>query len=250
MELRKVEQELDKLSFEWKALRRKRPRFDGADAHDVSSDEGEALSTRMPSWKELKSNVNDDEIFPPEEEENDVQMEDKGADAIKNEIGTETDATNKTDTGDGDTAAAGYSEFGMCLAPSAIDEKTAESAEGNGASKKNGGSVFERYAAKSKVTKPEKKAVSQEQTKDGNESEDDEQMMIVEEASFKDALSRLESLHERFKSLGPKIDKFMTKLKDVSSESSSMQLLCSALPFLLCYSVCFISDCYLFLQTI
>eukprot|EP00571_Detonula_confervacea_P009504 CAMPEP_0172314192 /NCGR_PEP_ID=MMETSP1058-20130122/21908_1 /TAXON_ID=83371 /ORGANISM="Detonula confervacea, Strain CCMP 353" /LENGTH=480 /DNA_ID=CAMNT_0013027995 /DNA_START=84 /DNA_END=1526 /DNA_ORIENTATION=+ len=217
MELRKVEQELENLSSEWKALRRKRPRFND-DAGPAIGGPDEALSTQMPSWKELKSTVNDDELFPPEEveeEEEDINMENGSTDANNDKSGT--DATNNTDSKDADNTA-GYSDFGMCLAPSANGaEKGAEST-----TKSDGGtSVWERYAAKntvaaakSQVAVPEV-ATSQKQTMDDNaDDSEEEEEVSVEDASPKDIIAGLESLHERFVALGPKIDKFNIKLKE------------------------------------
>ncbi len=80
---RKVERELEDLSSEWKALRRKRPRFDDvvranecgttSAGDDVGTSgvgvEASPLSVWMLSWRELESRVKDEEIFPPEEED-------------------------------------------------------------------------------------------------------------------------------------------------------------------------------------
>jgi len=82
MEIHKVEQELEMLSLEWKALCQKRPQFNDEAAVDSLSGGREALSTRIPSWKALGSKVKDDETFPLEEEEVEEDMDVKadGAD--------------------------------------------------------------------------------------------------------------------------------------------------------------------------
>ena len=213
MELRKVEQELEKLSSEWKALRRKRPQFND-EANDAGTTTGEALSlsARMPSWNELKSKVKDEEIFPPEEEDDDgdINMVDESADAKNNESSADA-ITNNNKTSDADTE--GYSEFGMCLAPT---EEVTENAKTD---VKNGASVWERYAAKNtaaekpKITEPvkeQKEIISQPTV------EDEEEGMTLEGASAKDVLAGLDSLNDRFVALGPKMDKFSMKLNDVS----------------------------------
>ncbi|KAL7526913.1 hypothetical protein ACHAXR_004129 [Thalassiosira sp. AJA248-18] len=239
MELRKVEQELEKLSSEWKALRRKRPRFKGdagpattAVAHDMvggGSSDGlvvEALSTQMPSWKELTSKVKDDEIFPPEEEEEEdsIIMENDGANANNSKSGTNT-STNNNESNNGADNTVGYSEFGMCLAPSDNAGEGSESNKKNeGAtttSAGNGGSsVWERYAAKSSTIAPKSKNTQPEKVKKEASlqstvvDEDEEEQIKVEDVSAKDILAGLKSLHERFIALDPKIEKFLMKLND------------------------------------
>lgn len=216
MELRKVEQELDHLAAEWKALRRKRPRF----ADGVPDESGVALSSRMPSWTELRSRVKDEDIFPPEEEVDEMEGDiaiDTGDDAVNEKGESGTDATNGGEAGDADETA-GYSEFGMCLASGG---NAGERAEGTGdaAATGSGGSIFERYAAKSAtVTKPKAvvKQVKVEKEAPPPTVVDEEVEMTVEDASPADVLAALESLKERFAALRPKVDKFVKKLNDVS----------------------------------
>ena len=235
MELRKVEQELENLSSVWKSLRRKRPRFKDDDdaglllpstvaARGGTSSGDESLSAQMPSWKELQSKVKDDELFPADEEE---EIENDGtvtADSpVINNNDSGTDATNDNDGNkvDADTAAAGYSEFGMCLAPSGNAEESSEGAKDTTASASDGGgSIFARYAAKNTVAakskvKEEKKTEHPKQAMGDVDLEEDEPLSI-EDATFKSVIADLESLQERLVTIGPKIEKFLTKLKEVS----------------------------------
>jgi len=214
MELRKVEQELDALSSEWKELRRKRPQFNDKNNNDCSII-NVVLSNIMPTWKELKSRVKDEEIFPPEdvdvkEEEdimNDIDMKDDDEDTNNNT----TDAPNNKEE------ETGYSEFGMCLA--STDNGEEDKAEEK--KKDTKPNMFERYAAKTTKTiakdSTEKKVLPQQQTTTKDEEEEEEQIVTQEEASPpQDVLAKFESLNARFTALKPKIDKFMAKLKDVS----------------------------------
>ena len=201
MELRKVEQELDALTSEWKAIRRKRPQFNS-----------EEELAEMPSWSELKSAVKDDEIFPPEEQE-DISMKDDGDVVIINNDSGTANNNNNNET-DADAADVGYSDFGMCLAPSVNDTETAKDAtEENNT---GGSSVWERYAAKSTISsaKPQPAKVEEETTK--SIVEDKEEEMKEEDASPNDVLAGLESLQKRLVTLEPKIDKFLSKLNGVS----------------------------------
>ena len=179
MELRKVEQELDALTSEWKAIRRKRPQFNS-----------EEELAEMPSWSELKSAVKDDEIFPPEEQE-DISMKDDGdVVIINNDSGT---ANNNNETG-ADAADVGYSDFGMCLAPSVNDTETAKDATEE--SNTGGSSVWERYAAKNTIssTKPAEHVKVEEETTKSTVDDAEEEEMKVEDASPNDVLAGLESL--------------------------------------------------------
>ena len=224
MELRKVEQELEVLSSEWKTLRRKQPKFDDDTSRDCSN---EVLYKIMPSWKDLKAKVNDDELFPQydedeDNEEEDDMVEDGVVDGV-NQDESGKDTNNNTE--DAPTVHAedtgGYSEFGMCIvAPSNGNEEESKNKDNTESSTTNGGiSVFERYAAKNTVAAKSKVNVPQEQitsTSTEDESSDEEDEM-VEDASPKDVLARLESLQGRFNALEPKIDKFKAKLRDVST---------------------------------
>jgi len=211
MELRKVEQELDALSSEWKNLRRKRPQFNDKNNNDCSINV--VLSSIMPTWKELKSRVKDDEIFPPEDVDvkeedimNDTDMKDDNEDTINNT----TDAPNNKN----EEENIGYSEFGMCLA--STDNGEVDKAEEK--KKDTKPNMFERYAAKTVAKESnEKKSVPQQQPTTKDEEEEEEQIVTQEEASPpQDVLAAFESLNSRFTALKPKIDKFMAKLKDVS----------------------------------
>lgn len=227
MDLRKVEQDLEKISSDWKSLRRQRPRFDGStaappDATSCIINEQElSLSWVMPSWRELMSKVNDDEIFPPEED--DILSQEDG----ELEPGGDRACTIANDehgkTGD-EPPNFVDSEFGMCLGSITKDAEV-DAANGNvpnvaGGSNSNR-SIWDKYAAKntvaekSKVTQPVVKNMS-ENNANVSDSEEEEPMHVAD-ASPETILAGLESLHERFDALGPKIDKFNTKLKEVSS---------------------------------
>lgn len=226
MELRKVEQELEVLSSEWKAVRRKQPKFDDDTSSDCSN---EALYKIMPSWKDLKAKVNDDELFPQYDEDEDNEEE---VNMIENVV---VDGANQDESGKGtnnmsntedaptvhaeDTGA--YSEFGMCIvAPSNGNEEESKNKDNTESSTTNGGSsIFERYAAKNTVTAKSKVNVPQKQTTSTSTEDEssDEEDEMVEDASPMDVLARLESLQGRFNDLEPKIDKFKAKLRDVST---------------------------------
>lgn len=203
MELRKVEQELDALTSEWKAIRRKRPQFNS-----------EEEPAEMPSWSELKSAVKDDEIFPPEEQEDISMKDDCDVVIINDDSGT---ANNNNETGADAADNVGYSDFGMCLAPSVNDAETAKDAtEENNT---GGSSVWERYAAKNTIssTKPNAEHVKvEEETTKSTVDDAEEEEMKVEDASPNDILAGLESLQKRLVTLEPKIDKFLSKLNGVS----------------------------------
>ena len=226
MELRKVEQELELLSSEWKAVRRKQPKFDDDTSSDCSN---EALYKIMPSWKDLKAKVNDDELFPQYDEDEDNEEE---VNMIENVV---VDGANQDESGKGtnnmsntedaptvhaeDTGA--YSEFGMCIvAPSNGNEEESKNKDNTESSTTNGGSsIFERYAAKNTVTAKSKVNVPQKQTTSTSTEDEssDEEDEMVEDAYPMDVLARLESLQGRFNDLEPKIDKFKAKLRDVST---------------------------------
>ena len=165
----------------------------------------------MPTWKELKNRVKDEEIFPPEDvnvkgEEvlNDIDMKDNNEDTNNNT----TDAPNNKKEED-----TGYSEFGMCLASTADNGEEENAEEKRKDAKPN---MFERYAAKNIAKEGSDKKVPLQQTTT-NDEEEEEQTVTQEEASPpQDVLSMFESLNARFTALKPKIDKFMAKLKDVS----------------------------------
>ena len=218
-ELRKVEQELSLLSSEWGGLRKKTPKFDDND--DTStSDDINSLAKIMPSWKELLGMVNDAEIFPPHYEEEideetaeleDMKMKDKSAadDALNCNNNTNANANANANEG-------GYSDFGMCLG--AAEDDTEKDKNDTKTAATNGASIFERYAAKESTKPKDKKEV--EKTRPPvhttpDQSEDDDEM-LVENASPNDVLAGFESLQERYVALKPKIEKMKTKLKDVS----------------------------------
>ena len=207
MELRMVEQELNGLSLEWQAARRK---------HAVDRDSGESLPVLMPPWSELKSKAEDDEAFLPEVEGGAIDTT-PATIANKNE-----DADGVGGAGDGLDArpedAAGPSEYGMCLAPKPNAEAVSD--ESATAATENGASVWERYAAKSrpkpKMSEPDEaeKSVSRAAVDDGESAPGE---MAMEGASAEEILQTLEALQERVLALQPKVDKFLAKMNDVSS---------------------------------
>ena len=210
MELRRVEQELDALSSEWKELRRKRPQFIDKVDNNNELCINVVLSNVMPTWKELKNRIKDEEIFPPEdidvkEEEdviNDIDMKDVNEDTNNNT----TDAPNNKEVED-----TGYSEFGMCLA--STDNGEEDKSEKKKDTKPN---MFERYAAKTIAKESTEKKVPKQQPTTNDNEEDEEQIVTQEESSLpQDILAAFESLNARFVALKPKIDKFIAKLNDV-----------------------------------
>ena len=218
-ELRKVEQELSLLSSEWSGLRKKTPKFnDNDDASTRSgSDDINSLAKIMPSWKELLGMVNDAEIFPPHYEEEideetaeveDMKMKDKSAadDALN--------CNNNDANANANANEGGYSEFGMCLG--AAEDDTEKDKNDTKTAATNGASIFDRYAAKESTKSKDKKEVERppEHTTPLQSEDDDE--MLVENASPNDVLAGFESLEERYVALKPKIEKMKTKLKDVS----------------------------------
>ena len=208
MELRRVEQELDALSSEWKELRRKRPQFnDKVDNKNESSSINVVLSNIMPTWKELKNRVKDEEIFPPEDV--DVKEEEDAINDIDMKDDNEDTNNDTTDAPNNKEEDIGYSEFGMCLASTDNGEEEKK--------KDTKTNMFERYAAKSIAKSTEKKVLPKQQQTTRNDDEEEEEIVTQEEASSpQDVLAAFESLNERFTALKPKIDKFMAKLKDVS----------------------------------
>ena len=227
MDLLKVEQDLEKISLDWKSLRRQRPRFDGSVAGPSTAaspdatciiNEQELFSWMMPSWRELMSKVNDDEIFPSEDDkcQEDGEQEPGGDRACT----IATDENGKTD----EPPNFVDSEFGMCLG-SSMKNAEVDAADGNlpyvtGGSNSNQ-SIWDKYAAKNTVAEKSKvihSVVKNVSENNANVSDsDEEEPMHVVDASPETILAGLESLHERFDALGPKIDKFNTKLKEVSS---------------------------------
>ena len=112
MELRKVQQELETLSSEWKSLRQKRPVFNdynvsasGTSSGGTAGDENispEAvahgssslvpLALQLPSLKDLLLQFNDEDIFPPEQN----QDEDENNETMAGLEGGESTSDNGT----------------------------------------------------------------------------------------------------------------------------------------------------------
>ena len=213
-ELRKVEQELSLLLSEWGGLRKKTPKFDDND--DTSkSDEIDSMAKIMPSWQELLGMVNDAEIFPPHYEE-EIDEETAEVEDMKMKDKSDADDALNCNNTNANADEGGYSEFGMCLG--AAEDDTEKDKNDTKTAATNGASIFERYAAKESTKSKDKKEVEKTSppvhaTPDQSE-EDDE--MLVENASPNDVLAGFESLQERYVALEPKIEKMKTKLKDVS----------------------------------
>jgi hypothetical protein len=228
MDLRKVEQELERISSDWTTLRTQRPRFDDGVVPDscIVRD----ISSRMPSWVELSSGVDDDALFPPEEEEEGGGEGCRGDDG---DVGpTVVNPTHPVVNYDNDTTAADDdgptttivdTEFGMCLVGTSGKKNTgASDASDNSNDPKDRNSIWEKYAAKNARSKDNEppivvvKAPFRSED-DANISDSDENEPIhVVDVSPKTLLAGLESLHERFVALRPRIDKLNAKLREVS----------------------------------
>lgn len=201
MELRKAEQELDKLCCEWKAVRRKRPCYEEETAVDDNAMENSKItcdSEILPSWKDLISRIVDDEIFPRVEE----------ADEEEVIVETETEPVDKLvlDAGQTNTMEAedepGYSEWGMLIAGSTAAENNAK------------GNAEVQPIMKIPSESNEKSLSSHGEADDS--FDDEENSVTVENAPPPEILSRLESLRQNLQLLRPKIDKFIARLKEVS----------------------------------
>jgi hypothetical protein len=107
------------------------------------------------------------------------------------------------------------SDFGMCLSSGKNIETYTTNVDDAANSKPN---IWDKYAAK--VTSSVKSKVATETVFNteslGGDPEEEEQMH-VEDASPETILAGFDSLHALFTAIGPKIDKFHTKLKEVSS---------------------------------
>ncbi|KAL7517896.1 hypothetical protein ACHAWX_002771 [Stephanocyclus meneghinianus] len=200
MELRKAEQELDKLCCEWKAVRRKRPCYEEETSVDDNAMENSKImcdSEILPSWKDLISRIVDDDIFPRVEE----------ADEEEVIVEAETDPVDKSmpdDAGQTSTMEAedepGYSEWGMLIAGSTAAENNAkENAE---------------VPPIMKIpSKSNEKSLSSHGEADDS-FDDEENSVTVENAPPPEILSQLESLRHNLERLRPKIDKFIARLTE------------------------------------
>ncbi|KAL3792682.1 hypothetical protein HJC23_009410 [Cyclotella cryptica] len=199
MELRKAEQDLDKLCSEWNAIRRKRPCYEDdvtVDGNAVEQSESMCNSEVLPSWKDLMCRIVDDDIFPSVEQVVEEERED--------ETKTETAATSAmVESEPTNTIQAveepGYSEWGMLITGSAAAEKSA---------KEN--TVVQ--PIQQIPTKNNEKSVFR--NVDADQAIDDEEGAPVENAPPPEILSQLESLRHNLELLRPKIDKFMTRLTE------------------------------------
>ncbi len=208
MDLRKAVQDLETISIEWKALRRKRPRWS-----DGGGDVGEVVELSMPSWHHLMSTVNDEELFQSEEDNSNNDDDDDGGGGCKDEGEMESTITRD----DNVITTMMDADFGMCLSSSGKNNIGTDTTNVDDAANRKP-NIWDKYAAK--VSSSVKSKVATEPVSNteslGGDSEEEEQMH-VEDASPETILARLDSLHARFTAIGPKIDKFHTKLAEVSS---------------------------------
>jgi hypothetical protein len=181
-ELRRAEQELERLKSEWKALRRKRACYESIEvAVDLSA---------LPAWKDLMSKIVDEDIFPPLHTEGpveDLSLPDHPTSTVIND----EDPTKTPEE------EAGYSEWGMLVTGGAtvaqdLEVKTAD------------------QPAEASLTKVEESIAD-----DKEESVEDD--VSVVNSSPPEVLSQLRSMNESVEILRPKIDKFIARLTEVRS---------------------------------
>ena len=190
MELRKVEQEVDRLKSEWKTLRRKNASYDDNDAVNLFE---------LPSWKELISRVVDDDIFPivaSVDEVEEVTVESdvavKGSDKDVESRTEQTNTNNKEETG--------FSEWGMLITGSSLGQDTKE---------RTATESTTRLASCNKAAEAIQEKIEEESG--------DEDASVVNELP-PEVIHSLESLSESIETLQPKIDKFIARLTEVRSK--------------------------------
>ncbi len=199
MELRKVEQELEKLSNEWKSLRRKNPVFDGENAGADSNND----IVGLPSMKELSLRINDEDIYPNpplecEDGECDTEM------AVEGEGRVEVDGEIADGNSSEPAPVDGLATFNV--GDTTDDTKPVEN------------DIAEpEMGAKPKVDSIQIKA--QEGTTQTDQSyddeEEDEEITTKENESPEKILATLDALRESIISLRAKIDKFCNRLIEV-----------------------------------
>ena len=171
-------------------------------------------------------------LFPPEEEDEEEGCREEDGNlgstvvdpthVVANHDNDTTTAADDDDGGDGPTTTFVDSEFGMCLVGTSGDKNSgtvdlADDSHGP----KHGTSIWEKYAARnarSKDAEPPMVGV-----KAPSRSEDDATVSDYEknepihavDVSPETLLAGLESLHERFVALRPRIEKFKAKLREV-----------------------------------
>lgn len=204
MDLRKIEQDLETISNEWKALRRNR-------WSDSGDNVGEVVELLMPSWRHLMSTVTDEELFQSEDDKS--NEDDDGGGGWKDEGELESAASCNENM----IATMMDADFGMCLSSGKNNIETDPTNVDDAANRTP--NIWDKYAAKVSSSAKSKVAtesvVSNTETLGGDFEE--EEQMNMEDASPEIVLAGLDSLHERFTAIRPKIDKFHTKLKEVSS---------------------------------
>jgi hypothetical protein len=161
----------------------------------------------LPSWKDLMSRIVDDDIFPRVEEadEEEVIVETETEPAVKSVL----DEAGQTNTAKAEEEP-GYSEWGMLITGSTAAENNAE---GNAAVQ----------PIKKIPSKSNEKSLSSHGDAD-DAFDDEENSVTVENAPPPEILSQLKSLRDNLELLRPKIDKFITRLTEVSYEKQLQAL--------------------------
>lgn len=186
MELRKAEQEIDRLKSEWKALRRKKVRYE-------ADTDGEVDLSVLPPWKDLMSKVVDADIFPTLEPANEVAHKEPALHDISNEAAEKHEGDAETSAADED---AGYSEWGMLITGSTAGQKIEETPA---------------------VEPSQVHAVLKKAEPTPQDDESDEDCSCPVDALPDDVYFQLQSFLESFESLQPKIKKFTSRLTEVNS---------------------------------
>ena len=207
MELRKAEDEAAQLSQSYSVLRKKRPRFSKGDPASSTATTSTTpldlpvVAEFLPSLKDLRAGVKDEDIFPVAEEE---EVADDSGD-VPEQL-EENGTTTMADTSN--VSEEGFSEFGMCLSSS--DAAPEQSNTNN--------NPFAKYAAKSikkkcpaPTTNEPAKRVDDARSKEDEEVED---VAAIEDQSPHDILATLEDLKQRLEALEPKVTKLTSRLSE------------------------------------
>ena len=184
MELRKAEQEVDRLKAEWKALRQKCASYDDTAAIDLSV---------LPSWKTLMSKIVDSDIFPEMPVEEVVEEVVAAVEAEKADVSVKSQGD--ADRSNVEEEEGGYSEYGMLI--------TGSNAQAN---------EDDKPAAKPEATPA---AMAKPIQVEMEVESDDEEVSFVK-APPPEVLSQLQSFMKGVEALKPKIDKFLGRLIEVS----------------------------------
>jgi hypothetical protein len=161
------------------------------------------------------STVNDEELFQSEKDNSNEDDDDDDDDGGGCKDEGEMESTIIRD--DNVITTMMDADFGMCLSSSGKNNIGTDTTNVDDAANRKP-NIWDKYAAK--VSSSVKSKVATEPVSNtesfGGDSEEEEQMH-VEDASPETILAGLDSLHARFTAIGPKIDKFHTKLAEVSS---------------------------------